>query len=166
MSLRKTMQLLKTKYCELQELLQDFRVTVQEDRPREGEAVVVDGLSDAADDILGWLNESTAELEQGIRVLDSKRDYSGAAKSLVASHQKLLLILHTFSWEMVRHERIDELVQLAKERDGEWPSWSASVRESLEQLRQPLNDVQEAMLECWQEVAESVSRKPIQSASA
>jgi len=166
MSLVKTMRLLHERYLGLQDLLEEFRVTVQEDHPREGEAVVVDGLSDATDDILGWLNESSSELEEGIRSLDSKRDYSGALKSLIACHQKLLLILQKFSSEMVRYEHIEELVQLAKERAGEWPSWSASVRESLERLRQPLNDVQEVVLECWQEVAETVSRKPIQAARA
>ncbi|SRR5438045_5273350 len=165
MSLVKAMNLLKNKHLDLQDLLRHYKPMVQ-DHPEDGETVVEEDLCFAFDAISGWLTESMALLDAGIQSLDLDCDYLSAAKALVACNRRLLLILKKFGSEMITYEHVDELAQLAKDRNGEWPSWSSNVRELLDGLRQLLQELQELTLECWQEIAESVSRKPIQAASA
>jgi hypothetical protein len=50
---------------------------------------------------------------------------------------------------------------LGSARRGEWLPWAASVKDGVEQCREPLEGVSKALAGCWQEIAERVGTTSI-----
>ena len=59
-------------------------------------------------------------------------------------------------WKFQLYEKLKDLATLGSERRGEWLPWSNSVKEGIEQCREPLDGVSNALAACWQEIAERV----------
>jgi hypothetical protein len=138
----------------LKDELEAVRVTVVEDRPSGDQAVVADRLGDAVEELVGWSVEAVAAAEKMREAVVGERvKLRLVRKSLGESQRSFHRVLQRYN-ELVSYARIAELMQLARERRGEWPAWVTAVRKGLEKCREPLEAVAEAYLECWEEIAE------------
>jgi hypothetical protein len=146
---------------ELRESLTALRLTVVEDRPLEGEAVLVDQFGDAAEDVLGWLEEAMATAGQGYTAACYPHDVGRAARALVAAHEQLHQITRRAAADLMAYERIDGLMKLGLQRKGEWLAWSGGVREALEKSQQSLDESSQTLLLCWREIVERVDSSTV-----
>lgn len=158
MSLRSEFQSLYAQLRRLHDALLSLRVTVVEDRPLEGgPAMLLDAFGDAAEDMLGWLEESlrsAAPLAESAS--DRAFDVNRARQSLVFCQDQFNRVAARFAFDLVSYERVAELMRLGRERRGEWRVWAGSVKESLDGCQQHLYDTTHALFRCWQEIAERV----------
>jgi hypothetical protein len=138
----------------LREALLALRVTVAEDRPLAGEALLVDQLDEAVEEAVGYLEEAVGAAGQGKKAVEAPVDLERARTALAACHAKVNLFGRRLCADLLGFERIAGLRRLARRRGGEWPPWALSVQRGAEACRQPLHEVHEALLDCWQEVAE------------
>ena len=146
---------------ELRESLTALRLTVVEDRPLEGEAVLVDQFGDAAEDVLGWLEEASMTAGQGYAAACFPQDIGRAARALVSTHEQLQQITCRAAANLLTYERIDGLMRLGRQRKREWLAWSGVVREALEKCQQSLDESSRTLLVCWREIVERVGTNTV-----
>lgn len=138
----------------LREGLASLRTTVVEDKPLNSDVALVDAFGDAAEDLLGWLEEAQLAAAEAGDAARSPADLNAARGALTLCQERYNLIAHRFTSDLVVYERIGELVRLGRVRGGEWRGWSRGVREALEWCRPPIYETNEALFACWREIAE------------
>ena len=137
----------------LQEALIALRTTVREDRPLHGDVVLVDLFGDAADDLLGWLEGALSAAREGDQAAAAPPDLQRTGQALAASQERFNHIANRLTSDLLRYERIDELVCFGRARGGEWNVWAMSVKEALDWCQPPVFDAGEALFGCWRELA-------------
>jgi hypothetical protein len=125
---------------------------VTEDKPLEGDVVLVDIFGDAAADLLGWLEEALTAATVGLQGLDQRIDVERSRRELTNCQERFNRIAHRFSSDLLSYERIAELRSLGRHRQGEWLAWTKSVKQVLDACKQPLYDVNQTLFSCWQEM--------------
>lgn len=141
----------------LHEVLGELRLTVVEDKPLTGDLVLIEQLSNTVDDVLGWLEEMYSAAAEGKQSVRPPLDLERARYALLRGHERFNQLLQNFFNELLCHDRIAELLWVGQERRGEWQLWTNSVKEALDSCRQPLFEVNQALLRCWQEIGERVT---------
>jgi hypothetical protein len=138
----------------LHEAVLGLRLAIVEDKPLAGDVVLVDELSDAADDVLGWLEEARGAVTAGQQDVGSPSTVERTRQALITCHARVNRAQRRLATDLAAYERVAALLHLGNERGGEWLAWAQSVHEALERCQQPLHDVQQALLLCWQEMVE------------
>ena len=138
----------------LHEAVLGLRLAIVEDKPLAGDVVLVDELSDAADDVLGWLEEARGAVTAGQQAAGAAYTVERTRQALITCHAQVNRAQHHFATDLATYERVAALLHLGNERGGEWLAWAQSVHEALERCQQPLHDVQQTLLLCWQEMVE------------
>jgi hypothetical protein len=146
------------KHC--QQILDEACHIIREDKPLEeegAEVALVQRLSDTAEDMLGRLQAASSAANKGLQV-SGYRDYPAnldqARRWLAECQQGFNLMAYRFASRLMSYDQIDQLVRLGRERGGEWHGWANTVKVSLDRCRKPMYDASQAMLRCWQEVAD------------
>jgi hypothetical protein len=140
----------------LQDTLVAVRLTVVEDKPVSGEAALVDHMEDTILDIMGSLDEGLKSARTAHKAVENSRDLDGARRALSVCQERFHRIEQQFSADLVSYEKMKDLVALGRDRRGEWLPWANSVKEGIEQCRQPLDAANKALAGCWQEIADRV----------
>jgi hypothetical protein len=156
MPLEATFQQLSSELRKLHDTLVAVRLTVVEDKPVRGEAALVDHLEDTILDIMGALDEALKGARAAQKAVGNVTDLNAARRALTLCQERFHRIERQFAAELVSYERLNDLAGLGSERRGEWLPWSNSVKDGIEQCRQPLDGVSKALAACWQEIAERV----------
>jgi hypothetical protein len=161
MPLETTFQDLSTELRKLHDTLVAVRLTVVEDKPVRGEAALVDHLEDTILDMMGLLDEAIKAARAAQKAVGNVTDLNRARRALTVCQQRFHGIERQFADELVSYEKLKDLASLGSERRGEWLPWSNSVKEGIEQCRQPLDGVSKSLTACWQEIAERVGMTSI-----
>ncbi len=156
MALEATFRELFSELRKLQDMLVAVRLTVVEDKPVRGEAALVDHMEDTILDIMGSLEEGLKSARSAHKAVEHPKDMEGARAALTVCQERFHRIERQFSMDLVSYEKMKDLVALGKERRGEWLPWANSVKDGIEQCRQPLDAANKALAACWQEIAERV----------
>lgn len=164
MTLESTFDLLQTRLRQLDDLFAALGVTVVEDRPLERvlarggvdgpAAAPVERAGDKVIEVHGWITGAVEAATECRGAVAPPIDVDGARRALAACHEKFSRAAQEFWCELVSYERIAELTEFGRDRGGESRAWSKGVVVALEQCRGPINDVNETLLLCWQELAE------------
>jgi hypothetical protein len=117
---------------------------------------LVDHLEDTILDMMGLLDEATKAVRSAQKAVRSVTDLNGARRALAVCQERFHRIERQFADELVSYEKLKDLASLGTERRGEWLPWANSVKQGIEECRQPLDGVSEALAACWQEIAERV----------
>jgi hypothetical protein len=149
-------QELFTELRKLHDTLVAVRLTVVEDKPVRGEAALVDHLEDSILEMMGLLDESLKAARTAQKAVGNVTDLNGTRRALTICQERFHRIEQQFAAELISYEKLTDLTSLGSERGGEWLPWSNSVKEGIEQCRQPLDGVSNALAACWQEIAERV----------
>lgn len=160
MSLRMEFQSLGTELERLHEVFSDLR-RLLDDHPSKGDKVLLlDAFGDAVEDLLGWLEESLQACapllssEPGRREQDF--DVNVARHALVVCQDQFNRQLQRFSSDLVSYEKVAQLLQLGRERSGEWQTWAKGIKMELETCQQHLYLTNQALFHCWVEIAERI----------
>lgn len=156
MPLEATFHALSVQLRKLRDTFLGVRLTVVEDKPLRDEVVLVDRFGDAVEDLVGWVEESLAAATEGEHAVGNPLDAYRARTALATCQERFNRLAQQFSSELVCYERILELKEFGRRRGGEWLRWTNAVKQGLEQCRQPMQDVNQALSLCWQELAERI----------
>jgi hypothetical protein len=160
MPIERTFRDLWTQFRRLQDTLLALRLTVVEDRPVKGDVALVDQLEDSILDQMGLLDEGLKAAQAALKAVGHPTDLGQARLAVTTCQERFHGIEQQFSADLVSYEKLKDLVSLGV-RGGEWPLWAKSVKDGLEQCREPLDDASKALAACWQEIAERVGTTSI-----
>src|SRR5215469_12499422 len=138
----------------LRDSLRTLQLTIREDLPPQGSVALVDQFGDAVDDSLGWLDESLAAAAEAQRAVEPPVDIDRARHALTICQEQFHRVEGRFASDLISYEKLRDLTSFGRSRRGEWVGWVKSVRIGLEECRQPMDDISQALLACWQEIAE------------
>ena len=150
MALAATLIELNKQWRQLCEAVREMRVTIVEDKP--GDVMLADDLSNAVDDMLGAAEEALAIL--GPSLQRSELDDKEVRCALVSCHNQFIGLSSRFMGGMSSYRHIAELVRLGRQRGRVWQAWTETVQTAMEQTQPEMENVNRALLSCWQEVAE------------
>ncbi len=136
----------------LVDALTGLHTTVVSDRPLEGDAVLVDLFGNSAEDLIGWVVGAQAAIRDAQQALFAG-NLDGARWALAAVHEQAGRAAVLLLGDLLRYERIAELLRFGRARGGEWRAWAYSVKQALDSCLQPLFDLDQALAVCWQELA-------------
>jgi hypothetical protein len=156
MTLEAAFEDLCTHLQELHEGLIAMRVTIVEDKPLEGDSVLVDLFADTAEELLGWLEEALTAAHEGRQATMYPADVRRAQRALMTAHERVMRIAEQFFSSLVPYERIAGLAQMGRQRGGEWCAWAKSVRTAAYVCQKPLCGLNQSLFRCWQEIVERV----------
>ena len=160
MSLQTEFQSLYVQLENVHEALAALRTAI-DDRPPKGATVhLLDAFGDAVEDTLGWLEESLGLCAPLIQETQQKGfngfDVNRTRQALVFCQEQYNRIMNRFMFDLVSYDRVAQLMQLGRERRGEWQAWAGMVKQELEGCQQHLYDANQALFRCWLEIAERV----------
>jgi hypothetical protein len=136
----------------LQDTFVALRLTVVEDKP--GDVALVDRMEDTILDLMGLLHEGHGAARAAQRAVEQQLGPEPMRRALSACQEQFHKIESQFREDLGSYENLSDLANLGAQRRGEWKPWAASVRDGVEQCRQPLGDISKGLSDCWQEVAE------------
>lgn len=161
MALEKTFHELTTQLRKLRDTLLGVRLTVIVDKPPRDEVVLVDRFGDAVEDVTGWAEEALAAAAEAEQAVGNPLDVYRARTALATCQERFHCLAQQFSSELISYESIRELKAFGRGRRGEWLRWTNAVEQALEQCRQPLQEVNQALFMCWQELAERLGMSSV-----
>jgi hypothetical protein len=145
----------------LQEAVSALRVTVVEDRPVRGSVVLVDHLDNLTTDVISALEEADAHVAEAQLVDERAGTFDVVSRALRLVHGLLNRVTATYVGELAAHDRIAQLLAMGGERGREWRVWSREVKTGIDRCGAPLHQASGAILECWSELAERMTRTSV-----
>jgi hypothetical protein len=144
---------LNNQFKRLQDNLVALRLTIAEDKPLTGEAMLVDRLEDSTTETMGLIEECLSASRLAQKAVTHPA-LDRARRALNKCQDRFHRAERQFSDELISYEKLRDLASLGGKRGREWASWAGSVKHGLEQCREPLDGASKAMAACWQELAE------------
>jgi hypothetical protein len=161
MSLETTVGSLHRELARLTEAVSALHVTVAEDKPARGAAMLVDQLDNVVTELSSTLEEANARAAQGRQGSQSSWSPEDARVALREVHALLNRFTAVYACELANHDRVALLLEMGRERGREWWEWGQVVKTAIERCAAPMQAAASAMLECWSELAERVARHSV-----
>lgn len=152
MALEATFRRLSMVLCRLHDAFNALQVTVG-DKPANDEMALADGLENKVLDIMGTLHEIRKVAQEAQAAVMHPMDLDSARHSLAACQERFHRVEQQFAFDLVSYENLTEVARVGRKRRG-WLPWANSIRQGIEQCRQPLAETSLALAACWQELAE------------
>ncbi len=161
MSLEKTFQELQAELRKLRDTLLGLRLTVVEDKPRSDEVVLVERTGNTVEDLLGWAEEALLAAGEAEQATAYPLDEHRLRKALATCQERYGRLVQQYLSDLAPYEQMAELLRFGRRRSGEWQAWTRSVKQALEDCRQPLHDVSQALFHCWQDLSERLAMSSV-----
>ncbi len=161
MSLKHNLESLRREMARLQEAVSALHVTVTEDKPARGAAVLVDHLDNLVTDLSGTLEEADALVAQALRDLQPNGPLDRARATLRDLHELINRFTASFGDELAAHDPIAQLLEMGRERGREWREWSQVAKTAIERCAPHLRGTSTALMECWSELAGCLARNSV-----
>jgi hypothetical protein len=133
-------------------LEQDLLWAALETKPDEEHSLAsryVDGITD----LVAEARQAAAD-SRGLAV--GPPSVTLASRGMLAAQRHFTRVARRLSADLLAYSRLRKLRRFGRERGGAWKDWAGEVHRALERCRQPLADLDAAMLQCWEELAERV----------
>jgi hypothetical protein len=151
-ALEATFRELSKQLHKLHDALDALNVTAG-DQPENDEAALADGFENTVLDLIGELHEARKSALHARRAVSPPINMDLARRALTNCQERFHRIEHEFAANLVSYEKLRELARLGSERRA-WLPWANTVKQGVEECRQPLEQTSKALAECWQELAE------------
>jgi len=136
----------------LHDALNALQVTLG-DKPLDDESALADGVETVVLDLMGILHEARKAALKARKAVDHPADLDRARLALTTCQERFHRIEQQFASDLVSYEKLKELARLGNERRV-WLAWCATIKQGIEECRQPLAQTSTALASCWQELAE------------
>jgi hypothetical protein len=160
MSMEAAFESLRRALAGLQEAVSALQVTITEDKPARGAAVLVDQLDNLVTDMSGMLEEADDRAE-ALRTDKPNGPLHETQRTLRDIHGLINRFAALYAGELAAHDQIAQLLEMGRERGREWREWSLVVKTAIERCAAPMKTVAEALVECWGELAGQLERNSI-----
>ncbi|MEA3213159.1 MAG: hypothetical protein QOE70_6216 [Chthoniobacter sp.] len=161
MSLETAFDSLRRSLADLQETVSALQVTVAEDKPARGEAVIVDQLDALVTDLAGALDEADAHAAVAVQSSKATAELDQARKALHKLHGLMNRFMALYAGELAAHNHIAQLLEMGRERGREWRAWSQEAKTGIDRCAAPMNAAASALLDCWAELAERMAHNSV-----
>lgn len=161
MSIEAAFESLHRDLTRLQEAVSALHVTIAEDKPARGGAVLVDHLDNLVTDLSGVLEEADVCVARAVRGIQPGGTPDQARTALREIHGLMNRFFTTYAGELAAHDRIARLLEMGRERGREWREWSGVVKTAVERCAAPMKVVMSAILDCWNELVERLARNSV-----
>jgi hypothetical protein len=138
----------------VQEHLTSVYTTITEDRPLDRDSVLVDVFGDRVTDLLGLLEETLAAADDAHAAVADGIDLQRVRRALGVCQDRFNNLAHHYATDLVAYTPLAQLMRFGREHDRECRAWATSVKQGLESCRQPIYEAHQALVRCWQEIAE------------
>lgn len=159
MALEPTFRDLSVCLHHLHDTLNELQVTLG-DKPPDDESALADGVETVVLDMMGTLHESRKAALNARKAVGHPVDLDLARRALTICQQRFHQLEQQFAVDLVSYEKLKELARFGNERRA-WLPWSSTVKQGIEQCRQPLAQTSAALASCWQELAERLGTMSI-----
>jgi hypothetical protein len=160
-SLEAAFDSLHRQLVQLQEAVAALHVTVTEDRPTGGAAMLVDQLDAVVADLSGAIDEANVHLMHAVHASQTNAPLDTVRRAAHDVHRALNRFTELYVGELATHDRIAQLLEMGIERGHGWREWSLVVKTTIERSAVPMKTVADAMAESWAEVAERLARNSV-----
>lgn len=157
MTMQQALATLSERLTDLDEALDHLSwAVVQDQPPADGAPSPAGHLDDMTQAMRGWVAEAKQVIagRQGSAAI--LPPLPAVRRALVICQRLCLQTAGVFHEQLMAADNESALRQLARGQDPDWRRWAHGVRDALEQCRAPLHAVNEALLQCWQELSELV----------
>lgn len=161
MSLEATLTSLRRDLAGLQEAVSALHITVTEDKPAHGAAVLVDQLDNLVTELASTLEEADARVAQAIQGSQPNGPLDQTRIALREIHGLMNRFNALSAGELAAHDHIAQLLEMGRERGREWREWSQVVQTAIQRCAKPMDTAAGALLECWSELAERLARNSV-----
>jgi|HubBroStandDraft_4_1064222.scaffolds.fasta_scaffold04906_6 ElaB/YqjD/DUF883 family membrane-anchored ribosome-binding protein len=153
MALEATFRALFVQMRKLCDTLNAVLLTVG-DKPQNRGAALADELENTVLDILGQAEDARTAARIAEKAVAHPMDLERARRALAKCQENFHRAEGQFANELVSYEKLASLASLGNDRGGEWKPWAGSMKDAIEQGRQPLAEASKALAACWQELVE------------
>jgi hypothetical protein len=160
-ALESTFRELPIRLTRLQDVFAELQLTLVVDVPAEEKQALTGKYGDAVEACRGWLSEGLKAANEASFAVRHLGDLDRARRGLEVCQENVQRLRGCYSSDMASYERTRDLVQLGAERQGEWRLWATIARQGIERCREPLEEVDRALVRCWQEIAERVGANSV-----
>lgn len=157
MALEPSVATLRGELTRLQEAVAALHVTVTEDRPARGGALLVDRLDTLLTDLTSTLDEAGANIGHAEMSVQANRSLHDVHTALQRMHELLNRFSARYVAELADHAHVAQLLEMGRERGHGWRQWCEVVEKAIAQCAAPLNEVARATLVCWNELADRLA---------
>ena len=161
MSLETAFASLRRALAGLQETVSALHVTVTEDKPARGAAVLVDQLDNLVTDLSGALEEAGDRAAQAFQSSQPNGPLDEARMALREIHELLNRFTARYAGELAAHDPLARLLEMGGERGREWREWSEVVKTAIERCAPPMKAATGALVDCWSELAGRLARSSV-----
>jgi hypothetical protein len=109
-------------------------------------------LDDLVQELRGWVAEAQNCIDAPLARLAP--DATPAYRALVGCQRFAVLLAERFNHHLAAPDALATLGLLSRHDDEGWAAWAFGVRDAIERCRGPLHELNAALLQCWQELAE------------
>jgi hypothetical protein len=145
----------------MRDALNGLALTVIEDRPAEGEVLLVDRLGALVEDLRGWAAEGSAAAMQGREAVANPVNGYQACRALGRANERFIRMEWRFFDDAISHETIGELMHFGRHRGSEWLGWSRTVQNAMQSCRGPLRELDGMLLQTWLELSERLCSRSV-----
>ncbi|MGD0891598.1 MAG: hypothetical protein ABR923_08695 [Terracidiphilus sp.] len=124
------------------------------DKPPDRGAALADELENTVLDMLGLAEDARAAARLAEKAVSSPMNMDRARRALAKCQEKFHQLDQQYSNQLVSYEKLTDLTSLGRDRGGEWKPWAGSMKDAIEQGREPLEETSKALAACWQELVE------------
>lgn len=160
MTLEASFEVAVLRFRILRDAVSSLQVTVVADNPQTG-AALVDNLATVIDDLIGHLEAAESAARQGHEAVSYPADFHKTQRSLVVSQENFNAFSFRFWSDLMAYEQLADLESFGQERGGEWRGWANTVIESLKSCRQPVFQLDQALFNCWKELADRIGMNSV-----
>jgi hypothetical protein len=155
MALETAFELLQQRARDLQAALDELDVFIADKPERGGDVIVINRLTDAEDDLRGWLDQVTQAIAIGRRAAAQPIDLEQARRALMTCQEGFNHLLEqSTKTGLLSFDSIGALVDLGGRRGGEWAEWATIVCQAIEHCRHALHRLNDALYTGWRELTE------------
>lgn len=151
MALEKTFRQLTVSLHKLDDGLNDLHVTAG-DTPNDV-SVLAERLEATVADMQGTLYGARRAAVQARKAVSAPMDLDRARRALTRCQERFHRIEQMFASELASYEKLTDLARLGNERRA-WQPWVTTVKQGIEQCREPLEQANRALAASWGELAE------------
>jgi hypothetical protein len=155
-ALESTFRELPVRLMRLRDIFAELQLTLVVDVPTEEKQALTGKYGDALEACRGWLAEALKSANEASSAARHLVDLDRARRGLEECSESVQRLRGCYSSDLASYDRLRDLTQLRTEGRGEWRLWANIAQQVIERCRDPLEQVDRALMRCWQELAERV----------